>query len=122
MEQKCYSQEDLSLFKLLISEKKEKATAELLFLKGEAKGNENDTKDTFGLFSRDEGEEDISFKLNQIERKKIQIQELEDACLRIEDGNYGICNCSFCRGELISKDRLKASPTAVVCAGNVKKI
>lgn len=120
-EQKCYSQEDLSLFQLLINEKIEKAKVELQFMKDEAKGNENDTKSTSGSFSKDEMEENVSFKLNRIERKKNQIKDLEAAYLRTESGDYGICHCALCRGELIPKERLKAAPEAVRCAKEIKK-
>lgn len=42
---------------------------------------------------------------------EVELTEVDDALLRIEKGNYGMCE----NGDEISEDRLRANPTAKTC-------
>ena len=117
-ENKCYSKEDLNIFRSLLNEKLESANAELVLLKNEVKGvqNENDTADTFKPFDKDQREEDIAPKFKAIAKQKKYIIDLTNALVRIDNGHYGFCNCQVCQGKLIPKERLNAVPHATKCA------
>lgn len=48
------------------------------------------------------------------ESAEVELQQIDDALRRIEDGSYG--RCSKCRGP-ISRERLQAVPYATTCIG-----
>jgi DnaK suppressor protein len=112
VEKKCYSSKDLLLFKPLIIEKLKTAKEDLLVLE---ESKSNNTNDTFKPFDKDEREEEVELKLNAIVRQKNFIQSLSMALIRIENGNYGICHCSICKGKLIPEDRLRSVLDATTC-------
>lgn len=60
-----------------------------------------------GDFSHADADKDVAFNLG--ERETHQLQEIDDALRRIDDGTYGTCmRC----GKPIDEERLEAVPTA----------
>lgn len=108
-----YSDKDLNQFKKKIVQLivVEKDNLELL-MKATDNSDSNDTDDTLwnqkmaeenaGLPTKEDAERDI-------QKQKDKIKSLELALTRIENKTYGVCHRS---GELISKERLEAMPTA----------
>ncbi|MBU2995697.1 TraR/DksA C4-type zinc finger protein [Cellulophaga baltica] len=110
-----YSDKDLAEFKVLISDKIEKAKSHLELLKSSYMNDGNngtdDTSPTFKAF--EEGSATMSKEANTqlaIRQEKF-IRDLKNAMLRIENKTYGICRVT---GKLINKERLKLVPHATL--------
>lgn len=110
-----YSDADLAEFKVLITEKIEKARHDLELIKSAYMNDHNngteDTSPTFKAF--DEGSAVMSKESNSqlaIRQEKF-IRDLKNALIRIENKTYGICRVT---GKLINKERLKLVPHATL--------
>jgi len=59
------------------------------------------------------GERENDEVLNALESEaKVEIQQLSNAIIRLESGDYGICQTC---GENIAKQRLQVQPSAIKC-------
>jgi len=110
-----YSDADLAEFKELISNKIDKAKADLDLIRSaymnDLNNGTDDTSPTFKAF--EEGSETMSKEANSqlaIRQEKF-IRDLKNALIRIENKTYGICKVT---GKLINKDRLKLVPHATM--------
>ena len=110
-----YSDEELEEFRVLITEKLDRATAEFQNLRaivdGTADNGVADTSPTFktleeGAYTRDREE-----AARLAERQRQFIQKLQAALVRIENKTYGVCRVT---GKLIPKERLRAVPHATL--------
>lgn len=72
-------------------------------------GEAGDGRDTYDIAS-DERDREINLLLGDRERKKLQL--VDDALLRVEKGDYGLCD--ECEGE-IAPGRLEAMPFSRLC-------
>ncbi|MBU2950620.1 TraR/DksA C4-type zinc finger protein [Tamlana sp. 2_MG-2023] len=110
-----YSDAELAEFKVLISEKIEKAKYDLDLIKSaymnDSTNGTEDTSPTFKAF--DEGSAVMSKESNSqlaIRQEKF-IRDLKNALIRIENKTYGICRVT---GKLINKKRLELVPHATL--------
>lgn len=110
-----YSDADLAEFKELITNKIEKAKADLDLIRSaylnDLNNGTDDTSPTFKAF--EEGSETMSKEANSqlaIRQEKF-IRDLKNALIRIENKTYGICKVT---GKLIGKERLKLVPHATM--------
>ncbi|MDR2026107.1 MAG: TraR/DksA C4-type zinc finger protein [Prevotellaceae bacterium] len=114
-EKNRYSDEELSEFKEIITQKLEKAKAEFDILRSSITQSEsNDTQDTSPTFKvLEEGASTLSKEEagRLAQRQQQFIKHLEAALVRIENKTYGICRET---GKLIPKERLKAVPHATL--------
>ncbi|MBT8394271.1 MAG: TraR/DksA family transcriptional regulator [Flavobacteriaceae bacterium] len=119
-----YSDKELAEFKMLITEKIEKAQHDLELIKSAYMNDHNngtdDTAPTFKAF--EEGSETMSKEANSqlaIRQEKF-IRDLKNALIRIENKTYGVCRVT---GKLIQKERLKLVPHATLSieAKNMQK-
>jgi RNA polymerase-binding transcription factor DksA len=114
-EKKRYSDEELYEFKVLITQKLERAKAELYVLHSSiTQSGSNDTQDTSPTFKvLEEGAYTLSKEeaVRLAQRQQKFIEHLEAALLRIDKKTYGICRET---GKLIPKERLKAVPHATL--------
>jgi DnaK suppressor protein len=110
-----YSDEELEEFRLIITEKLEKARDDLKMLTDAyTHANEHDTNDTSPTFKvLEEGYHVLSKEENSrlAARQQKFINSLENALIRIENKSYGICRVT---GQLISKERLRSVPHATL--------
>ena len=111
-----YSDAELEEFKVLITEKLEKAYRDYDLLKSaEMNTDGNDDADTAPTFKvLEEGATTLSKEESgQLAQRQMKfIQHLRAALVRIENKTYGICRET---GKLIPKERLKAVPHATLC-------
>ncbi len=110
-----YSDKELQEFKDIILKKIETAQEDLALIRSAYMNDRNngtdDTSPTFKAF--EEGSETMSKESNvklAIRQEKF-IRDLQNALLRIENKNYGICRVT---GKLIQKERLKLVPHATL--------
>jgi len=110
-----YSDKELQEFKEIILKKIETAQEDLAMIRSAYMNDSNngtdDTSPTFKAF--EEGSETMSKESNvklAIRQEKF-IRDLQNALLRIENKNYGICRVT---GKLIQKERLKLVPHATL--------
>ena len=110
-----YSDKELQEFKEIIVKKIETAQEDLALIRSAYMNDSNngtdDTSPTFKAF--EEGSETMSKESNvklAIRQEKF-IRDLQNALLRIENKNYGICRVT---GKLIQKERLKLVPHATL--------
>ncbi|MCK0157423.1 TraR/DksA family transcriptional regulator [Cellulophaga sp. F20128] len=110
-----YGDKDLEEFKVLITEKINKAKEHLELLKSSYMNDGNngtdDTSPTFKAF--EEGSQTMSKEANTqlaIRQEKF-IRDLKNALLRIENKTFGVCRVT---GKLINKERLKLVPHATL--------
>ncbi len=110
-----YSDKELQEFKEIILKKIETAEEDLALIRSAYMNDSNngtdDTSPTFKAF--EEGSETMSKESNvklAIRQEKF-IRDLQNALLRIENKNYGICRVT---GKLIQKERLKLVPHATL--------
>ena len=110
-----YSDAELQEFKEIILKKIKTAEEDLALIRSSYKNDSNngtdDTSPTFKAF--EEGSETMSKEANvklAIRQEKF-IRDLNNALLRIENKNYGICRVT---GKLIQKERLKLVPHATL--------
>ena len=112
-----YSDEELEEFKVLITNKLEKAEEELQFYRSQLSDRaDNQDSKVKGL---DDGiGTSETERLNTLAaRQEKYLRHLQNALIRIDNKVYGICRES---GKLISKERLKAVPHATLSI-NVKQ-
>lgn len=106
-----YSDEELKEFEGIITEKLDKARAELKYIKESlSRSNDEGTDNTSGNIKVLEDGADMMEKENLSQlasRQQKFITQLENAMVRIKNGTYGVCVDT---GKLISKERLKAVP------------
>jgi len=110
-----YTDKELQEFKEIILKKIEIANEDLTLIRSAYMNDSNngtdDTSPTFKAF--EEGSETMSKESNvklAIRQEKF-IRDLQNALLRIENKNYGICRVT---GKLIQKERLKLVPHATL--------
>jgi len=110
-----YSDAELVEFRELISQKLDKAKADLDLIKSaymnDLNNGTDDTSPTFKAF--EEGSETLSKEANSalaIRQEKF-IRDLKNALVRIENKTYGVCKVT---GKLINKERLKLVPHATM--------
>jgi len=110
-----YSDEELEEFRIIITEKLEKAREDLKMLSDAySHANEHDTADTSPTFKvLEEGYQVLSKEENSrlAGRQQKFINSLENALIRIENKSYGICRAT---GVLIPKERLRSVPHATL--------
>ncbi|AGY53225.1 DNAK Suppressor Protein [Bacteroidales bacterium CF] len=115
LEKVRYSDEELQMFKELITEKLEAAKVEYQQLKSAVThSSSNDTEDTSPTFKvLEEGASALSKEeAGQLAQRQFKfIQSLEAALIRIENKTYGICRDT---GKLIPKERLLLVPHATL--------
>lgn len=115
LEKVRYSDEELQMFKELITEKLEAAKVEYQQLKqAVTHSSSNDTEDTSPTFKvLEEGASALSKEeAGQLAQRQFKfIQSLEAALIRIENKTYGICRET---GKLIPKERLLLVPHATL--------
>jgi len=115
LEKVRYSDEELQMFKELITEKLEAAKVEYQQLKSAVThSSSNDTEDTSPTFKvLEEGASALSKEeAGQLAQRQFKfIQSLEAALIRIENKSYGICRET---GKLIPKERLLLVPHATL--------
>lgn len=110
-----YSDADLEEFRKIIEEKIEKAEKDLSLIRESFINDQNngtdDTSPTFKAF--EEGAETLSKEQNALlaSRQEKFIRDLKNALIRIKNKTYGVCRVT---GNLISKERLKAVPHAIL--------
>ena len=107
----AFSAKELEEFRILIEEKRKKATEQLDYYIAQL----TDTGDSADAKIRglDDGVSSVETERLQTmaSRQKKHIQHLDNALLRIQAGTYGICRVT---GKLISKERLRAVPHATL--------
>lgn len=122
LEKVRYSDEELQMFKELITEKLEAAKLEYQQLKSAlTHSSSNDTEDTSPTFKvLEEGASALSKEeAGQLAQRQYKfIQSLEAALVRIENKTYGICRET---GKLIPKERLMLVPHATLSVEAKKK-
>ncbi len=106
-----YSDAELEEFKVLITDKLQKAEDELTFYKNQlAERADGDDAKLKGL---DDG--NVSAEVERITQMAARqgklIKHLQNALIRIENKVYGVCRET---GKLISKERLRAVPHATL--------
>ena len=110
-----YSDEELTEFRELISNRLEAARKELIYLQGLiTRKDEAGTEDTENRYmNMEDGSGAMEREqLAQLASRQIQfINHLEKALIRIENKTYGICRVT---GKLIEKARLRAVPHATL--------
>lgn len=111
-----YTEEELQEFKGIILKKLEKARGEEQEMNALLKStNENGTDDTARAFKfLEEGYDAVAKEEagQMANRQRRFIEQLEDALIRIETKNYGICQLT---GKLIPKERLRVVPHTTHC-------
>ena len=110
-----YSDADLAEFRELITNKIDKAKADLDLIRSaymnDLNNGTDDTSPTFKAF--EEGAETLSKEQNSIlaGRQEKFVRDLKNALIRIENKTYGVCRVT---GKLIPKERLLAVPHATL--------
>ena len=111
-----YTDAELEEFRVLITEKLDKAQREYEELRlAIANLDGNDVMDTSPTFKvLEEGASVLSKEENSQLASRLNkfIQNLDAALIRIENKTYGICRVT---GKLIPKERLRAVPHATLC-------
>ncbi|MDN4166117.1 TraR/DksA C4-type zinc finger protein [Cytophagales bacterium LB-30] len=106
-----YSDEELKEFEELITEKLDKARAELSYIKETlTRKNDSGTDNTAGTLKVLEDGADTAEKENLSQlaaRQQKFMTQLENALIRIKNKTYGVCVDT---GKLIPKERLRAVP------------
>ncbi len=110
MTKEMYSQEELKVFKAKILEEVEKAEYDVASLT-DKRGEVGRRSDHNGSYGDDSKADQILMQTSALlEKKQNYLQKLQAALLRIENNSYGIDRST---GQLISKERLLAEPTAI---------
>lgn len=116
-----YSDKELQEFKVLITQKIEKAETELKEFNDILSNNNNGTDDTYKASNvNDDGQETLTREQSNIlAQKQIKfIQALKNALIRIENKTYGVCVVT---GEQIPKERLLIVPHTTQIVREKKK-
>jgi RNA polymerase-binding transcription factor DksA len=115
---------DIKKYTKLLEEEKKKLIKELETVgrKTNVPGDWEAVATDLDSDSADENEvadEQEEYKSNEgiVGKLEIQLQNVEKALGKIEDGSYG--KCDVC-GEEIPEERLKANPAAVTCVNHTK--
>lgn len=72
------------------------------------------SEDLPDVVDRSSMETDRNFTLRLLDRERKLLKKIDEALLRIENGEFGMCESC---GEDIGKDRLAARPVATLCIG-----
>jgi DnaK suppressor protein len=72
------------------------------------------SEDLPDVVDRSSMETDRNFTLRLLDRERKLLKKIEEALLRIENGEFGICESC---GEDIARERLVARPVATLCIG-----
>jgi RNA polymerase-binding protein DksA len=109
---------DLAAFKKLILKKKEdiiehiREISEETVKKSQKDASGDISSYTYHMADVATDNYDREFSMGRVSEDREFLFELDDALKRIEDGSFGICeDC----GALVSKTRLKAVPSALLC-------
>jgi RNA polymerase-binding transcription factor DksA len=105
-----YSDKELEEFKQIIKDNYRQAKQELQMLRDQvAEFSENITEGFGADYTEDSSSVSQLELLNeQVLRKRDQVQDLQNAMLRIKNKVYGVCSVT---GKLIDRKRLEAVPT-----------
>jgi DnaK suppressor protein len=106
-----YSDEDLQEFKVLITDKLDKARQEVKFIREQMlETNENSSNQQSGDWTDESSSHTEMEMLNSMLARQQQfLRNLENALIRIHNKTYGIC---IVTGHLIDKNRLRIVPHA----------
>lgn len=72
------------------------------------------SEDLPDVVDRSSMETDRNFTLRLLDRERRLLKKIDEALLRIENGEFGICESC---GEDIARERLIARPVATLCIG-----
>ncbi len=118
MKKKRMLKADLAAFKKLILKKKEdiiehiREISEETVKKSQKDASGDISSYTYHMADVATDNYDREFSMGRVSEDREFLFELDDALKRIEDGSFGICeDC----GALVSKTRLKAVPSALLC-------
>ena len=105
-----YSDEELDEFKAIIKDAYQQAKKELQMLRDQVSEFSENISEDFGAdYTQDSSSVSQLEMLNeQVIRKRDQVQDLQNAMLRIKNKVYGVCSVT---GKLIDRKRLEAVPT-----------
>ena len=105
-----YSDEELDEFKEIIKDAYQQAKKELQMLRDQVSEFSENISEDFGAdYTQDSSSVSQLEMLNeQVIRKRDQVQDLQNAMLRIKNKVYGVCSVT---GKLIDRKRLEAVPT-----------
>ena len=105
-----YSDEELDEFKVIIKDAYQQAKKELQMLRDQVSEFSENISEDFGAdYTQDSSSVNQLEMLNeQVIRKRDQVQDLQNAMLRIKNKVYGVCSVT---GKLIDRKRLEAVPT-----------
>jgi DnaK suppressor protein len=107
-----YSKEDLATFREVIHAKLDEVKSQMDLIQNQLDGVNKHIEQVNVSYGDDSRRNQQRSLLNgRLVRQKRMVRDLERALLRIENGSYGICTET---GELISKKRLMAMPTATL--------
>jgi DnaK suppressor protein len=109
-EKKRYSEEELKEFEEIINQKLAASRTELAYIKDTLSRKNDSGTDNTGAATKLMEDVDISEREQMSQaagRLQKFIVQLENAALRIKNGNYGVC---IETGKLIPKERLRAVP------------
>jgi RNA polymerase-binding transcription factor DksA len=106
-----YSDEDLEMFRQLISEKLATGQEELNFMKEQLAelSEDSNSSSNADLFDDSNTHGDIEMLSRMIVRQQQFVRNLEAALVRVKNKSYGICTVT---GNLIDKKRLMLVPHA----------
>ena len=106
-----YSDEELHEFKVLITDKLDKARQEVKFIREQMlETNENSSNQQSGDWTDESSSHTEMEMLNSMLARQHQfVRNLENALIRIQNKTYGIC---IITGQLIDKNRLRLVPHA----------
>lgn len=106
-----YSDEDLEIFRQLISEKLATGQEELNFMKEQLAelSEDSNSSSNADLFDDSNTHGDIEMLSRMIVRQQQFVRNLEAAMIRVKNKSYGICTVT---GNLIDKKRLMLVPHA----------
>ncbi|MFT5385114.1 MAG: DnaK suppressor protein [Saprospiraceae bacterium] len=103
-----YSEEDLEMFKKVIEQKLEKATADFSFLYDQIQNISESMSDDSDLMDETFNNSELEMLHTMSTRQHHYMQDLKNALIRIDHKSYGVCVGT---GKLIDKLRLLAVPT-----------
>ncbi len=104
---KRYSEGDLNEFRLLIENKLQKASQQILHLENQIEEINESSDNSYDPDDDSVAGYDFEMLSNMLSRQKKYANDLQEALLRIKNKTYGICSVT---NELIEKKRLLAVP------------
>jgi len=110
---KKYSTEELAEFAAIIQKKMNGAKDELKYYSDAIDKLKEKAENDSSFNDMEDGSSHVEkeYLIQNLERQRKYIANLEKAMLRIENGTYGICRET---GNLISKERLRVVPHATL--------